>query len=523
MTHFIRKNGAVLAVTAMLLGTATASHAAAPNAAQAACLLAANKAIASVAKAEGKNVAGCVKAAPAGKLVEPTISACIDGDAKGKVAKAHEKAAASVAKACTEAPPFGVSDLTGATLSTQSAGVRKNLVTKLFGSDLDATFVAKSSDAAGAACQGALMKAIDKCWAARMSAFSACAATELASPTVDAASFGACRSSDPEGEVAAACVTGIQDALDKKCAGADLDALVPGCTCRYPQDCVQVALANAGNRLISAAAQLPAAETVVPFARTRQAADTTPWISPVYGEYVASRVVGRTEAAELACPLGALNIYDILDVQADIDYTNGIVPYIIQQGIRILIQPRSASDVTGTSPANLVHGTQAMPLYAEAKDFLRLATRREVKALAPLKAAEVGDTLNFGFEHCLHDCAALYAQLPPPTSFGFSGKLLAVHFTGVDRTALEAAIPGLVADLGLTTGVRLRWVGTTIADFKLELPDGSVHQAFNRLSADGSLVYEIDNGVDPSTQVLTLPSLASFLGTTSSAAVVLLQ
>lgn len=522
MIHSNRKSIGTFVLAAALLSPGVPAHAQL-MAAQTDCLLAANKAVASVASTEGKTIAGCVKAAVGGKLVEPNIAACIDGDAKGKVAKAHEKAAGSVAKACPTTPPFGITDVSGMMLVNGTAGARKNLLTKLFGSDLDAVFISKASDAAGASCQGALMKAIDKCWAARMSAYIACAPSALASPAPNAAMLGDCRSSDPDGAVAAACVTAIQDTLDKKCVGANLDTLIPGCTCRYPQDCIQVALANAENRAISAAAELPAADTVLPFARTKQADDTTPWVSPAYGPYVASRVVGRNEDAELACPLGAVNIYNILDVQADIDYTNGIIPYIIQQGIRIMMSPRSTGVLVDGAPAGLALGTQAMPLYGNAKDFLRLATRREVHALAPLKVAEVGDTLHFGFEHCLYNCQALYAQQTPPASLGFEGRLLAVHVNGIDSVALGFAIPGLEADLALTTGVRLKWVGAAIADFKVELHDGSIHQAFNKLPADGSLIYEIDNDIDPVTQVLAMPTLAGILTASSSEAVVKLD
>ena len=107
------RSGALLAA-ATLLASAATSHAAAPTDAQAACLLAVNKAVASIAKTEGKNVSGCVKAAASGKLVQPTIEGCVDADAKGKVLKAHQRAQASIVKACTEAPDFGTTDLTGA-------------------------------------------------------------------------------------------------------------------------------------------------------------------------------------------------------------------------------------------------------------------------------------------------------------------------------------------------------------------------------------------------------------------------
>ena len=167
---------------------------------------------------------------------------------------------------------------------------------KLFGDDLDAAIAAKATDSAAASCQGALMKAIDKCWAARMRAYTDCVPGTFALPTPGAAEMGACRTSDPEGAVAGRLRhrhpgDARQEVRGRRPA-VDLDVRLPGCECRYPQDCMQVALANAENRMISAAANLPAADTVLPFVRTPQAhTNNGPWTLPRYGEYVASAIL----------------------------------------------------------------------------------------------------------------------------------------------------------------------------------------------------------------------------------------
>ena len=46
-------------------------------------------------------------------------------------------------------------------------------------------------------------------------------------------------------------------------------------------------------------------------------------------------------------------------------------------------------------------------------------------------------------------------------------------------------------------------------------------QGFNALPSDGSLIYELDAGVDPVTEVLTLPALSAFLAAATNEAVVL--
>jgi len=492
---------------------------------QQACINTVHKAFAAVAKAESREAAACVKAASLGGLAQPTVAACIAADAKGKIAGAGAKATASIAKACSEAPDFGPSDFTGASAVATASGVRLEILEALLGDDVDAALATKAADKDAASCQAAVIKATDRCWKARVGGYAKCAAAGLETAIEDVAALAACRDSDVDGKIAKACVTDVQKALDTKCEGVDLDARLPGCTCRYPGDCVTVTLANAANEALTAAANLPAAATVLPDVRVAQAPAGEPWVSPAYGEFVASHVIGREADAPLACPLGAVNIYTVQDPVADNDYNFGILPLLLQQGVRVLYSNTSPVDLLGSSPADLVQGHQAMPLYAAATDFLRLSTRREAHALIGLKTAQVGTTLNFGFEHCLHDCDAIYASEFSPLNdppFIFGTRLMIHHFSA-DRATIEAAVAGLAAEAELAAGVTLAWVGRTVADFKLELPDGSIVQSFNALQADGSLIYKLDPGVDPETQVLTLPALGAFLDATTSDAIMLVE
>lgn len=510
------------AVVAAVLAAAPTAARALETAAQQKCLHAVNKGFAKVSKAEGKEALSCLKAAARGELAPATMSDCIAADPKQKIAGARAKAEASIAKACAaEAPSFGVADLTGAATAAAGAGRRTPLLAKFFGDAIEAALVAKDADADGAKCQAALARTIHRCWEARVAAFASCAKDGLETGIEDAAALGACRDADPKGAVAKACSADVAAAVEKKCAGADLDALLPGCECQSPVECVRARTANSANAALEAAANLPEAAPVLPYARRKQTSVGEPWISPVYGEFVASRVVGREEDAPLTCPLGAVNIYTIQDLVADAEYNAAIFPLLMNQGVRVLFQPGSPTDLTGSSPVGLVQGTQAMPLYGGADDFLRLSTRYEVHDLAPLKHAQVGDTLHFAFEHCLFDCDAIYAfdEFPPIV---FGTRLLVVHFSA-DRSTIEDAVGPLASEAALLADVQLRWVGRTVADFRLELPDGTTAQAFHRLEADGTVVYELGPSVDPVADVLSLPVLAGLLGEVTGAAVVLLE
>jgi hypothetical protein len=508
----------------VLLSLPTVAGLAGPAAAlesktQQACIKASHKGFARVATAEARAAGLCLKGAAAGAPVQPTIAGCIAADGDGKIAVAQTKATGLIQKSCTEAPSFGPIDLSGAGVVAAASGARTAILEQLFGHDIEEALATKAGDADAAACQGALTKAVDRCWKTRVGAYTKCATGGLPSTIADAAGLAACRTVDPDGKVEKACVAGVQAALDKKCRGVTLDTRLPGCKCRYPQDCIAVTIANDVNAALSAAVNLPAADPVLPFVRAPQSISVGPWISPLYGQFVASRLVGREPDAPLACPLAAVNIYTVQDAMADAEYTSEILPLLANQHVRVLFNKGGPVDLTGSSPAALVQGTQATPLYTDARDFLRLSTRLEVFDLIELKHLQVGDTLNYGFETCLFNCESIYAE-PQLPNIVFPGRLLIAHFS-TDRATLEGAVAGLAAEAAMTTGVQLAWVGRVVADYKLELLDGSVAQTFHALPADGSVVYELDPGVDPVTQVLSLPALSALLASTTNNAVMI--
>ena len=482
------------------------------TAGQRACVLASHKGFTAVAKAEAKLAAACVKAAASGRLEDPTIEDCVLADAKDKVAKASTKAMEKIAAACTEAPDFGAADQTGAAAVAAAAGVRLAILDEMFGGELDTAIVLKAEDERTAGCQAAVVKGVEACWKARLSAYGSCASSGLLSGITDAAGLAACREADPSGKIADACGEGLREDLSQPCAGVATDLAIPGCECRYLENCIETTVGNLDNAAVGAVAGLPPAPDVLPTVRVPQASASGPWVSAEHGPFVASRLLGRESDAPLACPLAAVNIYTVQDAQADADYNDGILPWLLQQRVRVTYLGQEPAEVLPGADPLLAQQEHAMPLYGHARDFLRLSTRREVYDLVELKAAQVGTTLNFGFEHCLHDCDALYASVFPP--FVFSGHLLVHHFR-TDRTTLEGAVPLLAAEAESATGLRLVWAGRAVADFKLELVDGSVVQAFNALPADGTLIYELEDGVDPA-DVVTMPQLAAFLAATTS-------
>jgi len=501
---------------------ATASVAdAQQTSAQQGCINATHKGFTGVAKAQDKLVSSCIKSAAAGKLVEPSVEACTTDDTKQKVAKAEQKATQLIADKCSQLPDFGPDDPTGATAAQQGKDARLALIHDVLGDDLDAAVIVSASDEAGAKCQAAAVKAIGKCWKAYVKSYSACAKKGLKASILDVTGLGACRGDDPKGKIAKVCEAKLDQAIDKSCGGQDLEAIAPGCLCQHVADCMGLGSPTAANAALEVVDNLSASEPVVATVRVPQADVGEPWLEPSTGEeFVATHVVGRDHDAPLLCSLGAMNVHTVQDPVADATYNAGILPLLLDQGVPILFFGDGPIDVLGSSPPELVQQQHALPLYGSAADFLMLATRAETHPLVPFKHGQVGDSLRFGLQECLHDCTALEASTFPP--FAISGRLLLLHFDA-ERAAIEAAVPLLAAEASATTGVSLAWAGRTVADFRIELADGTVIDSFNPLPADGTLVYILDPGIDPAADVLTLPEVSAFMVLTTSDAVVLFE
>jgi len=139
------------------------------------CIKEVNKNLSKIAKTVHKEGEKCIKDQSNGK--NASAQGCIDADAKGKQAKAKQKASDNIPKKCIIATPllddmFGSDNnygqtlgiLAGAIVAVQEEGVDKEtrLLQQILGSDIDAAVIPKSSKDA-AKCQQALLKQFFKC------------------------------------------------------------------------------------------------------------------------------------------------------------------------------------------------------------------------------------------------------------------------------------------------------------------------------------------------------------------------
>jgi penicillin amidase len=124
--------------------------------AQQRCVRAVSQGGAAVGKAQGKQDVACLAAAAKGEPTDP--QACLTGDARGKITKARDRALAGEARKCAAdaLPVFGSAGQAAA--SDAGAAASLALVEDLFGLTLNGVAIAKAANAAGAACQGELLK-----------------------------------------------------------------------------------------------------------------------------------------------------------------------------------------------------------------------------------------------------------------------------------------------------------------------------------------------------------------------------
>lgn len=193
------------------------------------CLVKMNAAAAKVAKTQDGEAFRCLKDRSKNKLDPDETNACLLADAKGRVAKARDKATKIETTKCGTPPAFGY---TGASTASSAATTEQlGIAHELFGADLGGAAVLSSADKAAATCQAAVLKATGKLVGQELKQFGKCAKSGLQAGTiVDTASLAACLtelSTDPTGKIAKA-EGRITTALDKKCGGVDLDAAMPG-------------------------------------------------------------------------------------------------------------------------------------------------------------------------------------------------------------------------------------------------------------------------------------------------------
>lgn len=171
-----------LAAAALLIAAAAPVAAQPQSPDQQKCLNALNKDGAAVAKAQGLENVGCIKAGGLGKLVG-TAQACLTADSKNKVGKKKAKTGSDLTKFCGGAaePDYGFTS--ALTVNTAAGDAEVDLVAEVFGADLDAGLASCSSNKSDCLCQQRAAKAIEGVMAAKFGEFVKCKKASLKAPT----------------------------------------------------------------------------------------------------------------------------------------------------------------------------------------------------------------------------------------------------------------------------------------------------------------------------------------------------
>jgi hypothetical protein len=198
------------------------------------CIDTLNQGMAKVARAQGSEVARCIKAFAKGR--EASATTCIASDGKQKVAKMRAAVTRAAAKRCSEMPDFGPSDagLVGAAGAASASG----LAALIFG-DLDAGLAREDIERALSKCQQGIAKLVRKCQEVRFAEFNRCKKAGLKDASITSSGqLVACLGADPKRKVARACdlaaeseVDAIRAGLVADCIeeGVDLRAALPPC------------------------------------------------------------------------------------------------------------------------------------------------------------------------------------------------------------------------------------------------------------------------------------------------------
>ena len=217
----------ILAIIVVAISTLSAPVSAqVQNADEQACINALNKSGAKVAKAQGKENAGCVKNAGRNKL-NVSADACLTADLKGKIGKATANTTTAELKSCVDTPGFAYTS--ASTVNDGAVDNEVGLTHDVFGSFIQSAIIDASTDGVGAGCLASVVKAYEKVAAAALKEFTSCKRAGLKSETiVDAATLGNCVGTDPKDKVLAA-RDKLESTIVDKCVGVNLVVAFPGC------------------------------------------------------------------------------------------------------------------------------------------------------------------------------------------------------------------------------------------------------------------------------------------------------
>ncbi len=196
---------------------------------QSACVVHVNEALTAAVRAHDREAARCRKEAAAG---QGAFAACLDGDGKGRIAKAEARTIMTVEQECDGAgqPPFAFTDA-GTVNGAAEVRTREALV-EAFGDP--APIAVKGADPAGAACQAELLRRHAKLLEVMVAELNRAKEPALkGSKTVEAvcsaaelafALDGVLATTDPDSKIGKA-KAGVQKGLAKRCTGLPIAGL----------------------------------------------------------------------------------------------------------------------------------------------------------------------------------------------------------------------------------------------------------------------------------------------------------
>jgi len=193
------------------------------------CILSMNSAASKLAKAQGRQIASCLKSATASVLAPAATDACI-ADPSTKLVKALDKTVTTQNSKCTQVPSFGFAGAAIANEVTIEQGL--SLAADVFGEDFGAVVLTPSTDAAGAQCQAAISRRYPRALDATLRAFLDCKKRGLADGTITStADLADCFSAidvDARGKIGKSLQKVASDLL-KRCDGLpDPSSIFPG-------------------------------------------------------------------------------------------------------------------------------------------------------------------------------------------------------------------------------------------------------------------------------------------------------
>jgi len=197
------------------------------------CINKLNKGGVAVARARGKENAGCLKKAGKNQL-SGTAQDCLSEDPKMKVDKKITKTSNDETSFCGVTPDFGYTS--AAAVNAAALQAELDLTADIFGTDLGAAVIDCDTDKAGCLCQQKVMKDIQKIAATKLKVFLKCKQAVLKGGATSATALENCvDDAGTAGSIAADSLSKIQKRINK--LNADIAGKCAGVSGAFPGDC----------------------------------------------------------------------------------------------------------------------------------------------------------------------------------------------------------------------------------------------------------------------------------------------